>query len=274
MTPTRPHPLACALAALALALGAAAAEEKKKPAKDTSIPSNEKHPVDPDLPKPKGKMVELKVGEEKSLAYLARPKAAPRGAVLVLHEWWGLNDGIKHQSDLLAAQGYLALAVDLYKGKVAKTPDEAGGLMKALDEKWGDAVEEAGLEWLKKEAAGKKVATLGYCMGGGQSLNASLHDPKDVDATVIYYGMPVMDVAELKKLRGPVLGIWANKDGWITPAKVAEFAAALKEAGVRYEGHAYDADHAFANPTGGRHNPAAAKDAWAKTLAFLGRELK
>lgn len=243
-------------------------------AADKSIPSNEKHPVDTTLPAPTGSVLELKIGAETGLAYVARPKGKPKGGLLVLHEWWGLNDGIKHQADLLAGQGYLALAVDLYKGSVGKTPEEAGKLMKGLDEKWGDAMEQAGIAWLKAELKGKKLATIGWCMGGGQSLNASLHQPGDVAATVIYYGMPTLEVATLKTLRGPVLGIWANKDGWITPAIVEKFAGALKEAGVPYEGHAYDADHAFANPTGGKHNPAAAKEAWKLTLAFLARHLK
>ena len=111
-------------------------------------------------------------------------------------------------------------------------------------------------------------------MGGGESLKASLNGAKDVDATIVYYGMPVMDPARLKTLRGPLLGIWANKDGWITPEKVAQFDKALTEAGVKHEFHAYDADHAFANPSGGRYNGEAAKDAWGKTLAFLAANVK
>ena len=106
---------------------------------------------------------------------------------------------------------------------MATDPKEAGALMGQKDEKWGDAVEEAGLEWLKSNGGGAKVATLGWCMGGGESLKASLNDPKDVNGTIIYYGMPVTDPSKLKALRGPVLGIWANQDGWITPDKVKAF---------------------------------------------------
>ena len=146
--------------------------------------------------------------------------------------------------------------------------------MQAKDEAWGDQVEEAGLEWLKKNANGVKVGTIGWCMGGGESLKASLHDPKDVAVTVMFYGMPVDDVAKLKTLQGPLLGIWANKDGWITPDKVAAFDKALTEAGIKHEFHAYDADHAFANPSGGKFNGAAAKDAWDKTMAFLRNNLR
>jgi carboxymethylenebutenolidase len=145
--------------------------------------------------------------------------------------------------------------------------------MKGKDEAWGDQVEEAGVEWLKAQKPGK-VATIGWCMGGGESLKASLHDPKDVDATVMYYGFPVNDVAKLKTLKGPVLGLFANKDKAITPEVVDQFDKALTEAGVKHEFHRYDADHAFANPSGGRYNPDAAKDAWKKTTAFLAKNVQ
>ena len=243
--------------------------------KDASVPMSQlPHPLDPDAPKPEGTVTKLQAGGQPSEAYVARPQGRPRGALLVFHEWWGLNDWVKHQADQLAKEGYLALAVDLYKGKVATTPTEAAELMKAKDESWGDQVEEAGLEWLKRNASGAKVGTIGWCMGGGESLKASLNDPKDVGFTIIHYGMPITDVARLKTLRGPVLGIWAKRDRSITPEKVAAFDTALTEAGVKHEFHSYDADHAFANPSGGRYNPEAAKDAWDKTLKFLDATLR
>jgi carboxymethylenebutenolidase len=261
------------LFALALVLPALAQEHAHGTDQDAKVPTHQTHPMDPAAPKPKGQNVSLKTPGGEAKAYAARPKGKPRGAVLVLHEWWGLNDWVKSEADRLAGDGYLALAVDLYKGKVASDPKEAAALMGQKDEQWGDAVEESGLEWLKSNGGGAKVATLGWCMGGGESLKASLNDPKDVDATIMYYGMPVTDVGKLKSLRGPVLGIWANKDGWITPDKVKAFDAALTQAGVKHEFHAYDADHAFANPSGGKYNGPAAKDAWEKTRAFLAKTL-
>jgi len=251
------------------------AQPHAHPADDSksAVPSHQAHPLDRNAPKPRGSMTTLKVGDQTSQAYVAKPKGKARGAMLVVHEWWGLNDWVKEKADELAGQGYLALAVDLYKGKVATDPKEAGALMQGKDEAWGDQVEEAGLEWLKKNGNGVKVWTIGWCMGGGESLKASLHDPKDVAVTVMYYGLPVDDVAQLKTLRGPLLGIWANQDGWITPQKVAAFDKALTEAGVQHEFHAYDADHAFANPSGGKFNGPAAKDAWQKTVAFLRKNL-
>ncbi len=225
-------------------------------------------------PAAKGSMVDLKVGDQTSQAYVSKPKGKPKGALLVLHEWWGLTDWIKHMADQLADQGYLALAVDLYKGKSTSDPREAAQLMQSKDEKYGDAVEEAGLEWLKAHAGGAKVGTIGWCMGGGESLKASLNDPKDVSATVMFYGHPVDDVARLKTLRGPLLGIWGNLDRGIPPSAVAEFDKALTEAGVRHEFHAYDAGHGFANPSSGAYKTDAAKDAWEKTKAFLAANLR
>jgi carboxymethylenebutenolidase len=240
-----------------------------------AVPSNQPHPVDPAPPKPTGKVLSLALpGGGSAIAYVAQPKHAVSGGILVLHEWWGLNDFVKGQADALADLGYLALAVDLYSGKVATTPDEAGKLMQGLDASHAAAVEKAGVAWLVQNLKGKKIATLGWCAGGGQSLLASLGSPKDVAATVMYYGMPVTDVAQLKTLRGPVLGIWAKKDGWITPEKVEAFDKALTEAGVKHSFHSFDADHAFANPTGGRYNPPAAAEANALTQKFLAEVLK
>jgi carboxymethylenebutenolidase len=242
---------------------------------DSGVPFNQAHPVDPSPPVPTGQMVSLALeGGGTAMAYVAKPKAAATGGILVLHEWWGLNDFVKGQADALAAKGYLALALDLYNGKVATTPDDAGKLMQGLDQAHASAVEKAGVAWLKQNLQGKKIATLGWCAGGGQSLLASLGSPKDVSATVIYYGLPVTDVAQLKTLRGPVLGIWAKKDGWITPDKVAAFDKALTEAHVKHSFHSFDADHAFANPTGARYNPPAAAEANALTDKFLASVLK
>jgi carboxymethylenebutenolidase len=240
----------------------------------SAIPSHQNHPLDKDAPKPQGKMIDLKVAGEAAKAYEATPKGKAKGAVLVIHEWWGLNDWVKHEADEFAKQGYLALAVDLYKGKVTTDPKEAGELMKAKDDKWASSVEETGVNWLKTAAPGLKVAVIGWCMGGAESLKTALANAADINATVMYYGMPVSDPEQLKRLQGPLLGIFANKDGWITPAKVDEFDKALTTAGVKHEIKEYDADHAFANPSGGKYNGDAAKDAWKRTTAFLAANLK
>src|SRR5947209_17993608 len=150
-TPESRSAMRIPLLVLTLALPALAQEHVHGAGSDKNaqVPVNQKHPIDPASPGPKGQNVFLKIKGGEAKAYVAKPKTKPRGAVLVLHEWWGLNDWVKSMADRLAGEGYLALAVDLYKGKVATDPKEAGALKGQKDEKWGDAVEEAGLEWLK-----------------------------------------------------------------------------------------------------------------------------
>jgi carboxymethylenebutenolidase len=203
-------------------------------------------------------------------AALARPSASPAPAVLLIHEWWGLNDQIKTVAAALAEAGYLALAVDLYGGQVAATPDEAKALMSAVDP--GAATDTLGswIDWLAAEASGR-VATVGWCFGGGWSLEASLAHP--VPATVVYYGNVARSAAELAPLQGPVLGHFASSDQWINQAMVDGFVAAMAEAGKEVEVHWYDADHAFANPTNARYDEADAALAWQRTLEFLARHL-
>ena len=233
-------------------------------------PAKEGHPGGPKPPTPHGKAVKLTLpGGNTSTAYVARPKGAPHGGLLAIHEWWGLNDWVKADADRYASQGYLVLAVDLFGGTVATSAEQAEKLMAGLDQAAATEVEVAGIDWLAQALPGKKIATVGWSMGGGQSLNASLASPSKVSATVIYYGLPVTDVNLLKKLQGPILGIWAKRDGWITPEKVAAFDLALKDAGIKHEFRSYDADHAFANPGGGRYNSAAAQDANDASRRFL-----
>jgi carboxymethylenebutenolidase len=261
---------------LGWALSARGAEPAHEHGGDAGVTmASEPHPLDPNPPKPQGSMITLlQPGGVSAQAYVARPKQGVRGAILVIHEWWGLNDWVKAQADAFANQGYLALAVDLYGGKVATTREEAVKLVQGFDPSHGAAVETAGVQWLRQAAPGKKLATIGWCFGGGQSLLASLNNAPDVSATVIYYGMPVTDVARLKTLRGPVLGIWGKKDGSITPDKVAAFDKALTEAGVKHSFHSFDANHAFANPSGGAYNPPAAEEANALTKKFLADTLR
>ena len=214
--------------------------------------------------------VTLKTTSGRSIsAALAMPAQAPAGAVMVVHEWWGLNDQIKAVASELAANGYVALAIDLYDGKSATDPDGATKLMNAVNDAEATETVTTWVEHLygMKEVNGK-VATLGFCFGGGWSLNASLAHP--VDGTVIYYGRCDESAEELKKLKGPVLGHFAGKDGWITPAMVNGFEANLKADGKTAEIYRYaDANHAFANPTGQNYVKADARLAWDRTIAFL-----
>lgn len=199
--------------------------------------------------------------------FLGTPaKKAP--AILLIHEWWGLNDQIKSVGAELADQGYLALCVDLYEGKLTTNPEQAGAYMQALDGAKATETLVAWIEWLRKHSAGNgKVGTIGWCMGGTWSLNGSIAAP--VDATVIYYGQVDRSAADLGKLKGPVQGHFAKKDQWISKAMVDGFEANMKKAGKKLDLHWYDADHAFANPTGQNFQKADTQKAWGRTQAFF-----
>jgi carboxymethylenebutenolidase len=211
--------------------------------------------------------------------YLAYPAAAEGGlpAVLVFHEWWGLNDNIKAMADQLAGQGYVALAADLYGGRVAAQPEAARALMEqALKDRdaMGQNLRQANA-YLKEQVKATRVGTIGWCFGGSMSLNAALLAPDQVDATIIYYGFVSGDAEQLKPLQAPVLGLFGGADDGIPLDTVRAFEAALKGLGKPVTIHVYDgAGHAFANPSGKNYQAAAAADAWQKSLAFLAEHLK
>lgn len=210
--------------------------------------------------------------------FLATPAAGAQGhpALILIHEWWGLNDNVRAMARQFAAKGYTALAVDLYNGQSAGTPEQARELMMAAMQDRGSAEANlaSAMAYLREQLGVSRVATLGWCFGGGWSLNASLLMPEKVDATVIYYGRLVTDPEALQVLKSPVLGFFGALDRGIPVADVEAFQAALGKLGKRAEIHIYpDADHAFANPSGTRYNAAAADDAWNKLMVFLEREL-
>lgn len=212
--------------------------------------------------------------DTKVTASLALPEAEKAPAVILIHEWWGLNDQIKAVAAELAAMGYLALAVDLYGGKVAKTPDEAKAFMGDLDPEIAKETMVGWVDYLKKhERSNGKVATLGWCFGGGWSLNTSIATP--VDATIIYYGNVAKTANDLKALKGPVLGQFGKLDKNINQAMVSGFEQEMEKAGKKdsLTVYWYEADHAFANPTGARYDEANAKLAWERTTEFLKKNL-
>lgn len=210
-------------------------------------------------------------------AALARPDASPAPAVLLIHEWWGLNDQIKSVAADFARHGYVALAVDLFDGAVATTADQAKAQVAAVDAAAATETLTAWIAWLRvQEAVAKRdgvgqVATIGWCFGGGWSLNASIAAP--VDATVIYYGRVDRPREDLARLHGPVLGHFATQDQWINQDMVGQFAAHLEALGHPHEIHWYDAPHAFANPTTSRYDAEDAVLAWRRTQAFLAATL-
>lgn len=196
---------------------------------------------------------------------------------MVIHEWWGLNDNVRAMARRLAAEGYSVLAVDLYDGQVADTPEGARRLMQGALADEGDAIANvrSAVAWLERERAAPRAATLGWCFGGGISLEAALALGDALDAAVVYYGRVVTDPGRLAALEAPLLGLFGAEDEGIPVRSVREFESALsalgKEARIRvYEG----AGHAFANPSGTRYRPETARDAWRETLAFLDAHLR
>lgn len=211
--------------------------------------------------------------------YLSRP-AGGKGllpAIIVVHEWWGLNDNIRRMTDRLAGEGYAALAVDLYNAPAAKNSDEAKKLMMTLmndKEAARDNLRQAYAYLHDHEHAGK-MGVIGWCFGGGWALQAALLFPDKLDALAMYYGQPVTDVKTLATLKMPLIGFFGEEDTGITVADVLNFQDALKQAGVSAEIHEYPgAGHAFANPSGEHYVPAAAKDSWERTIRFFKEHLQ
>lgn len=217
------------------------------------------------------------VNGQQITGYLAQPPEtkAEASGIIVIHEWWGLNDNIRMMTDKLAGEGYTALAVDLYYGKVAESPDSAGSYARSIKQEEAiDNLTQA-YDYLTKQQKASKVGTIGWCFGGGWSLQTALELPDKIDATVIYYGRLVTEKERLKKLQMPILGFFGAEDEGIPPKEAKAFESALNEVGVTNSIHIYEgAGHAFANPSGTRYVKKAAEDAWQKTTAFLEENLK
>ncbi len=208
--------------------------------------------------------------------FLAEPAGASGSipGVVVIHEWWGLNDNIRTMARRLAGRGYAALAVDLYGGAVAATPDSARTLVGSVDEAAARENLRQAHGWLA-ERGSPRVASIGWCFGGGWSLRTALLLPDELDAAVIYYGSLVTDPDRLAALELPVQGHFGSEDGSIPVEEVRAFDQALTDAGVTHEVYVYEgAGHAFANPSGERYREEAARQAWARTLAFLKNHLQ
>jgi carboxymethylenebutenolidase len=224
------------------------------------------------------KNVTYKSGDETVQAVIYTPEGkGPFPAMVVIHEWWGLNDWVKGQASKLADEGYVALAIDLYRGKVAETPELAHELMRGLPEDRASRDLRAAVEYLKSQPNVKKdhIGSIGWCMGGGYSLDVALQEPT-LRAAVINYGHLATDADSLKKINAAILGLFGGKDGGIPVDDVNKFEQTLKQDGKKIEVKIYpDAGHAFENPnnkTGYRADDAA--DAWQRTVAFLAGNLK
>jgi len=225
-----------------------------------------------------GQMVSYPSGSETVRGYVAAPDGGgKKPAIVVIHEWYGLNDFAKRKADAFAKEGYVALAVDLYRGKVATDADTAHQLMRGLPEDRAVRDMKAGVAYLKTrpDVDPAKVGAVGWCMGGGYALALALAEPT-LSGTVIYYGHLVTEPATIESLKVPLLGNFGGRDQGIPPESVREFEAAAKKAGKTVDFKIYpDAGHAFASSSDPKVFRAAdAKDADARTDAFLARVLK
>lgn len=226
-------------------------------------------------------MIEYKRPDGKVInGYLAEPADKPNApGVVVIQEWWGLDDEVKAVADRLAKAGYRALVPDLYRGKLALEANEAEHLMNDLN--FGDAAGQdiRGAVQYLKAAGSKKVAVTGFCMGGALTVLSACHVP-ELDGTVVWYGYPPLEYVDASAISKPMLAHWALHDEFFAVAGVDQLEEKLKSAGVNFEFHRYDTKHAFANPksdTRGlpplQYNAEAAKLAWDRTLDFLKKHI-
>ncbi len=224
------------------------------------------------------KNVSYKSGNETVNGVLYTPNGSgPFPALVVIHEWWGLNDWVKEQAQKLADQGYETLAIDLYRGKAATTPEEAHEIMRGVPEDRANRDLLAAYDYLASQPNVKKdkIGAIGWCMGGGYALDLAVAQPK-LAVDVINYGHLATDDATLLKINAKVLGIFGGQDRGITPDSVHAFEQQMKKLGKSVEVNIYpDAGHAFENPNNkSGYKPEDAQDAWNRTLTFLKENLK
>jgi carboxymethylenebutenolidase len=196
-------------------------------------------------------------------------------AVIMIHEWWGLNDNIKNMANMLAKEGYVVLAVDLYNGTVARDSSRASELSSSVGNNPSAAIAnmQSAVKYVSslENVNASRIASLGWCFGGGQSLRLALNSEQHpLAATILYYGNLVNDTETLSKIKWPVLGIFGDKDQSIPVNSVKQFEQALNKIGVTNEIYIYPGvGHAFANPSNDNYAPKETSDAWQKTIAFL-----
>lgn len=222
-----------------------------------------------------GEMVGFKANGRDAQGYLAAPESGTGPAVVVIQEWWGLVPQIKGAADRLAGEGFVALVPDLFHGKTTTSPDEAGKMMMALRVDEAEKDLRGAIQHLSRHPAvsARKVGTIGFCMGGALSLFAASKNP-EVGACVVFYGGHPNVHPDLPNLQAPVLGLYAGKDGFVSPDVVKTLDEELTRLGKPHEFHTYPGvDHAFANETGPNYNREAAEDGWRRAVEFLKKEL-
>lgn len=216
-----------------------------------------------------GKMIQFKTADgSMANAFMIKSVKKSNKYLFVYQEWWGLNDYIKKQSEVFYndLKDVNVMAIDMYDGKIATTPEDAGKYMSAAEPKRLQTIIEGAISYVGKDA---KIASVGWCFGGGLSLKSAMLEGKQAVGCVMYYGMPEKDVAKLKTLNCDVLGLFAGKEQWISPAVVSQFEKDMASAGKSVKVKSYDADHAFANPSNPKYDKAATEDAYGLTINYL-----
>ncbi len=229
-------------------------------------------------PSVKTQMVQYQSGDETVSGYMAFPEGkGPFPAIILIHEWWGLNDWIKENAKKFADKGYIALAIDLYRGQVATDQDAAHELMRGLPEDRATRDLQAAVAYLvsRNDVKHDKIGSIGWCMGGGYSLQAALSVP-ELAAAVINYGRLVTDAEMIEKINCPVLGVFGAKDRGISVKDVEAFKNACNKADKDVTIQIYsNSGHAFINENNAKaYNAKDAKNAWEKTFAFFEKKLK
>jgi len=246
-------------------------------AKDTTDPSGAAQ-IAPRRPVISESLPYAEIEDELVYGYFVFPSnmIEPLPAIIVIHEWWGLNNNVRAMANRLAAEGYIVLAVDLFGGQIAASPSEARELMVSVVENPERAAENIrrAYEFVDDTAGAPSIGSLGWCFGGGWSLNTAMLFPDTLDASVIYYGQVTEDEDKLRPISAPILGLFAAEDRGIRVESVQAFEQSLERLRKDFEIHIYpNVGHAFANPTGRNYNAEAAEDAWQKTLDFLSQNL-
>ncbi|MBA3725081.1 MAG: dienelactone hydrolase family protein [Armatimonadetes bacterium] len=250
----------------------------KEFAKDPAFRAEHLSPEALDFVPQTGKMGTFAYEGGTAKTFLVPPAPDTKAGVIVIHEWWGLNDHIKREAEALGrATGYAVAAIDLYDGRVATSSDEASKFIQMVDDDRARKIVTAAPKLIEDGTMfGRKlerVGVVGYCFGGGWSFQTALLGGANVDACVLYYGMPELVPEKLRALQAPVLGVFGNKDRRLGPELVGKFAQAMAVAAKPLELRVYDADHGFANPSNPKFDKANAKDAWKAMLVFFKRYL-
>ncbi len=218
---------------------------------------------------PQGEMMTYDTPDGKTAsAYMLKAAEPTDKYLFVIQEWWGLNNNIKREADRYfnALENVNVMALDMYDGKSADNPDEAGKLMQSREQERLENIVKGALNYAGEEP---EIATVGWCFGGGWSLRSAILAGEDAKACVMYYGMPVENAAQLAPLEAPVLGLFAEKDEWINREVISKFEKLAAATNKDLETHWFEADHAFANPSNPNYNSEAAQKANAMAMDFI-----